>query len=134
MEEELSAGSPASSATEAGGNVAGLLDGMAAVLAHLRQVSQTESSIAASMKSTPEVCAGILGAFLVVCQKLLARGAQVDRTWVEAVVDLWKGSIWGSANSKKVGLFDLLVSCWLTFGRLRRSGPRSALMPRPHFW
>jgi hypothetical protein len=123
-----------------GEEVAGLLDGVAAVLAALRQIAHSESSISASLKSSPEVCAGILGAFLMICRQLLERGMLVDQTWVDAVVDLWRSSIWGSANSKKVwvlftsraagadGLdFDCVVgkmfgSCRGSFDRAEYSG------------
>ncbi|KAA8906110.1 Urb2/Npa2 family-domain-containing protein [Sphaerosporella brunnea] len=82
--------------------VAGLLDGVAAVLARLRETAKQESSISASLKAAPEVCAGILGAFLAICRQLLERGLPVDHRWVDAVVNLWRGSIWGNANSRKI--------------------------------
>jgi hypothetical protein len=82
--------------------VSELLDGMAAVLVLLRGIARSEASITASMRSTPEVCAGILGTFLEVYVILLGREVRVEQPWIDAVVDLWKGSIWGNADSKKV--------------------------------
>lgn len=82
--------------------VSELLDGMAAVLVLLRGIARSEASITASMRSTPEVCAGTLGTFLEVYGILLGREVRVEQPWIDAVVDLWKGSIWGNADSKKV--------------------------------
>ncbi|KAF8251268.1 hypothetical protein K440DRAFT_659035 [Wilcoxina mikolae CBS 423.85] len=82
--------------------VSGLLDGMATVLALLRRIAQSQRFITAYMKSTPEVCAGILGDFLEVCWILLGCEVQVEQRWIDAVVDLWKESIWANADSKKI--------------------------------
>lgn len=79
-----------------------LLDRVAEVLTVLRGIASSESSIAAGLKASPEVAAGILGAFLRVCKQMVGAGEQVQRMWVDVVVDLWRGSIWGSANAKKV--------------------------------
>jgi hypothetical protein len=92
----------------------GLLDGVAAVLLTLRGIAHTESSISASLKSSPEICAGILGVFLTICRQLLERGLPVDQTWVDAVVDLWRSSVWGSANSKKVSIIHVGDAIGLT--------------------
>ncbi|KAF8545317.1 Urb2/Npa2 family-domain-containing protein [Trichophaea hybrida] len=89
-------------AGETAERVSGLLDGMATVLALLRRIAQSQRFITAYMKSTPEVCAGILGDFLEVCWILLSREVQVEQRWIDAVVDLWKGSIWGNGDSKKI--------------------------------
>ena len=84
------------------GEDAGVLDGVAAVLGRVRELARVESSIAAALRSTPEVCAGILGAFLGVAREVVVNGGRVEEMWVEAVVALWRGSIWGSANTKRV--------------------------------
>jgi hypothetical protein len=81
-----------------------LLDAMFGVIVLLRRLGQDESSVAVSMKSTPDVCAGILGGFLDICQTLGMREVQVEREWIDTVVGLWRGSIWGNANNKKVGI------------------------------
>jgi hypothetical protein len=99
-------GSPCSPAND---STASLLEGISGVLVWLKQRGECESSIAATSRSTPEVCAGILGDFLAICVDLFARRETVDQVWVDSIVGLWKSSIWGSANSKKVGS-NLLVS------------------------
>jgi len=82
-----------------------LLDSVAEVLTVLRGIASNETSIAAGLKASPDVAAGILGAFLRVCRQMIGGGSgdgRVRQAWIDAVVDLWRGSIWGSANAKKV--------------------------------
>ena len=96
----------AAGVSDDGERAARLLDAMFGVIALLRRLGQDEGSVAASMKSTPDMCAGILGGFLDICRM---PGMRVEREWVDTAVGLWRGSIWGSANNKKVGILQFKV-------------------------
>ena len=114
-----------------------LLDKIAAVLTELRGIANSESSIAAALKASPEVAAGILGAFLTVCRRIIGSGARVEAVWVNAMVDLWRGSIWGSVNAKEVcalGLLGYWVVGLTVNGRRRHCGRRNAWRFRRRCW
>lgn len=102
---------------KAGGTegTAGLLQQITQVLGVLKQIAGKESYVAAAMKGSPEACAAILGGYLEVAGKLLAGEQEVDNSWTEAATELWRGSVWGVSNVKKV----LLVISHPSFPALR---------------
>lgn len=97
MMKELRADSDATS-------VSALLAAVTRTLDCLKEISKLEISIMVALRITMETSATIIGDFLAVCEKLLEDSAAVEESWSLAIVALWKTSVWGNSDSKKVSI------------------------------
>ncbi len=101
-----------------------LLDAITAMLRYLHELGNTEASIRAVLRGTPEVCSVVLGSFLRTLTELVERGQSIHEYWVDTVLGLWRGSVWGNPNFKKVvnphGYMDalgLILNRYLRYGQ-----------------
>lgn len=100
--------SPSSSSTERGlawTELQELLRSVGAVVLYLQRnmaEGTREGNVVAVLRGPPEVAAQILGSYLMSCHSLVQNELGLDEDCIGAVVNVWRGCVWGNPNSKKV--------------------------------
>ncbi|TGZ85742.1 hypothetical protein EX30DRAFT_31974 [Ascodesmis nigricans] len=78
------------------------LEAVATVLETLRGLGANNGSAMVATKVPVETSAALLGDFFGVSQVLLRRTLSVQTSWVENFLWLWRSSVWGNSNIKKI--------------------------------
>lgn len=89
------------------------LRGVMEVLETLREPARKNGAMIVATKMPVESSAALLGDFFAVCEVFLGRMISIENGWVDNVLWLWRSSVWGNPNTKKVCLYrDNRISLW----------------------
>lgn len=61
-----------------------------------------EGNAVTALRGSPEIGAQILGSYLEASQVLVQYGLHLEENLTRAVVNIWRGCVWGNPNLKKV--------------------------------
>lgn len=82
-----------------------LLKSVGMVLLYIQQnwaVGSREGNVVTVLRGSPEIGSQILGSYLEASQVLIQCGLALEEDLTRAVVNIWKGCVWGNLHSKKV--------------------------------
>lgn len=82
-----------------------LLNNISMALLYIQQTwaaGSREGNVVTVLRGSPEIGAQILGSYLEASQLLVQCGLELDENLACAIVNIWRGCVWGNPNSKKV--------------------------------